>query len=304
MANCGCKPCSKPLPKKTKACKPFTICVGNYSLIWDGECASIQERTYQIPDGTYTSITFQDGCIVGVGQAPIPQYTPQQCCDVGEPAGNSQVGTTVSTGNVRGNLAIVQNGTITVAPNWDINGNIKVTGFGTADNPWKPSLRISGKQGNTLVEETDGLFANLFFKTTETVSVTGKGTKAEPYALDVKSAEVKLPSINKVEIEGNGFTIDEYGRWKADENLKVITNLKFDHPAFSVIDQGISTLIAVNTPLLRNGVELQVGDGLSGKGVTDDPIKFDLTDDLVGKILDVVQNSDTLKQRLKMILEV
>lgn len=304
MANCGCKPCSKPLPKKIKGCKPFTICVGNYSLIWDGDCASIQERTYQIPNGTYTSITFQEGCIVGVGQAPIPQYTPQQCCDVGESTGNTQTGTTLSTSNVRGNLATIQNGAITVAPNWDTNGNIRVTGYGTADSPWKPSLRISSKQGNTLVEEADGLFANLFFQTTETVTVTGKGTKADPYQLNVKGAEAKLPTINKGEVDGNGFTIDEYGRWKADADLKVVTNLKFDHSAFTVMDQGASTLVVVNAPLLQNGVELQVGTGLSGKGVTGDPVKLELNADLVGKILDVVQNSNTLKQRLKTILGV
>lgn len=303
MANCGCKPCKTEIPKKTKTCKPFSICVGNHSLIWDGSCASIVKRKYQIPNGTFTSVTFEDGCIVGVGQAPIPQYTPQACCD-GDTV--EQVGGTQDLTRAKGvnNLVTITNGAISVEPMWDANGNIKVEGNGTQDKPWKPSVRISSKTGNTLKMENDGLFANLFFKTTDTVTVTGKGTSLEPYRLDVKGAEAKLAEINKEEVEGNGFTIDKQGRIKADPDLSLVTNLEFDIDAFTVMNAGTKTLVVVDEQKLKTGSSIQTGDGITGNGTTGNELKLDLTEAVVDKMLDVINNSATLTQKLKTILGV
>ena len=303
MANCGCKPCKTEIPKKTKTCKPFSICVGNHSLIWDGSCASIVKRKYQIPNGTFTSVTFEDGCIVGVGQAPIPQYTPQACCD-GDTV--EQVGGTQGLTRAKGvnNLVTITNGAISVEPMWDANGNIKVEGNGTQDKPWKPSVRISSKTGNTLKMENDGLFANLFFKTTDTVTVTGKGTSLEPYRLDVKGAEAKLAEINKEEVEGNGFTIDKQGRIKADPDLSLVTNLEFDIDAFTVMNAGTKTLVVVDEQKLKTGSSIKTGDGITGNGTTGNELKLDLTEAVVDKMLDVINNSATLTQKLKTILGV
>lgn len=303
MANCGCKPCKTEIPKKTKTCKPFSICVGNHSLIWDGSCASIVKRKYQIPNGTFTSVTFEDGCIVGVGQAPIPQYTPQACCD-GDTV--EQVGGTQGLTRAKGvnNLVTITNGAISVEPMWDANSNIKVEGNGTQDKPWKPSVRISSKTGNTLKMENDGLFANLFFKTTDTVTVTGKGTSLEPYRLDVKGAEAKLAEINKAEVEGNGFTIDKQGRIKADPDLSLVTNLEFDIDAFTVMNAGTKTLVVVDEQKLKTGSSIQTGDGITGNGTTGNELKLDLTEAVVDKMLDVINNSATLTQKLKTILGV
>ena len=303
MANCGCKPCKTEIPKKTKTCKPFQICVGNHSLVWDGSCASIVKRKYQIPNGTFTSVTFEDGCIVGVGQAPIPQYTPQACCD-GDTV--EQVGGTQGLTRAKGvnNLVTITNGAISVEPMWDANSNIKVEGNGTQDKPWKPSVRISAKTGNTLKMENDGLFANLFFKTTDTVTVTGKGTSLEPYRLDVKGAEAKLAEINKAEVEGNGFTIDKQGRIKADPDLSLVTNLEFDIDAFTVMNAGTKTLVVVDEQKLKTGSSIQTGDGITGNGTTGNELKLDLTEAVVDKMLDVINNSATLTQKLKTILGV
>lgn len=303
MANCGCKPCKTEIPKKPKMCKPFSICVGNHSLIWDGSCASIVKRKYQIPNGTYTSVTFENGCIVGVGQAPIPQYTPQACCDGN---GGDQVGGTQELTRAKGvnNLVTITNGAISVEPMWDAKGNIRVDGNGTPEKPWKPSVRISAKTGNTLKMENDGLFANLFFKTTDTVDVTGKGTSLEPYQLNVKGAEAKLAEINKEEVEGNGFTIDKQGRIKADPDLAIVTNLEFDSSAFSVVNAGTKTLVVVDEQKLKTGSSIQTGDGITGNGTTGNELKLDLTEAVVDKMLDVINNSATLKQKLKTILGV
>ena len=303
MANCGCKPCKTEIPKKPKACKPFSICVGNHSLIWDGSCASIVKRKYQIPNGTYTSVTFENGCIVGVGQAPIPQYTPQACCDGN---GGDQVGGTQELTRAKGvnNLVTITNGAISVEPMWDAKGNIRVDGNGTPEKPWKPSVRISAKTGNTLKMENDGLFAHLFFKTTDTVDVTGKGTSLEPYQLNVKGAEAKLAEINKEEVDGNGFTIDKQGRIKADPDLAIVTNLEFDSSAFSVVNTGTKTLVIVDEQKLKTGSSIKTGDGITGNGTTGNELKLDLTEAVVDKMLDVINNSATLKQKLKTILGV
>lgn len=254
------------------------ICVGNHSLIWDGDCASIQPRDFQIPDGTYTSLTFQNGCIVAVGQAPIPQYTPQQCCDSGSSTSNSQTGTTLSTGKSTGNLATISNGEVTVSPVWDNNGNISVTGYGTANKPWKPRIKVSKKQGNTLTDETDGLYAGVSFKTSNTVEVAGNGTKTNPYVFNVKGAEAKLASVNKTEIEGNGFTIDEFGRVKADKDLKLISNLEFEDGgvnAFTVLDRGKETAVVVDVNKLK-GNPVVVGKGIKGAGTKENPFVVDM----------------------------
>lgn len=80
-----CKPCKKEIKNLPKKCKPFTVCVGNKSLVFDGTCLHALPRKIQIPAGTYTSITLdENGCIVDAGTAPVPVYTPQACCDPAE----------------------------------------------------------------------------------------------------------------------------------------------------------------------------------------------------------------------------
>ena len=77
-----CKPCRNTTVDKPKACKTFSICVGNKSLVYDGKCLSLLNRKNPIPAGTYTSITLdENGCIIEAGTAPLPQYTPQACCE-------------------------------------------------------------------------------------------------------------------------------------------------------------------------------------------------------------------------------
>jgi len=79
-----CKPCRNTTVDKPKVCKSFTMCIGNKSLVYDGKCLYLQARKKPIPAGTYTSITIdENGCIVGAGTAPLPQYTPQACCGSG-----------------------------------------------------------------------------------------------------------------------------------------------------------------------------------------------------------------------------
>ena len=188
MANCGCKPCSKPLPNKVKKCKPFSICVGNKTLAFDGECLTVTERQYQVPDGTYTSITFVGGCITGVGQAPLPVYTPQACCDGESNTNHSQNSEGVSVGKSKNNILMMNGNSLYVEPSWDNAKTISITGNGTTNKPWKPEVKISQQNGNRLEVKNDGLYAAVKFSTSPNVTITGSGTEVDPYRFIIEGA--------------------------------------------------------------------------------------------------------------------
>lgn len=269
--DCGCKPCKKPIPKNTKVCKPFSICVGNKSLIWNGECLVVQNRQYQIPDGTYTSITFTDGCITGVGEAPIPLYTPQACCDSDDGTGVAQpTGTSATASSTPGNLATVVNGAITVKPLWG-TGDLAVTGNGTADKPWKANLRLSSEPTNLLKSTADGLSARVKFASSSTIEVQGNGSEENPVVLSLANPDVNLPEVGK-EILGKGYTINKQG-------------------LFIVEDQELEVFTSNDIPRLRELL-----------GVIEP--EFEFNEENVTKILAVVEENETLKQRLKTMLGV
>lgn len=252
MANCGCKPCSKELPDAKRKCKEFSLCVGNKSLHYDGNCLYVTDRKFKIPNGTYTSITFQEGCIVGVGEAPLPVYTPQACCDGEVPTNTVQV-EPLTTSDEVGNLAKIENNKLTVNPAWKNTDTITVGGNGTTDKSWKASVRLDPTH-NRISESAKGLKVELEFADSDTVSIEGTGSKDNPYKFNVNTIRASLPDINAQEVVGNGFTITKTGLVKAGPNLNIVTNLEFMSDAFTVINTGVSTQVVVNEPKLRSGV--------------------------------------------------
>lgn len=305
MANCGCKPCSKPIPTKPRKCKPFSICVGNKSLTYDGECLSIADRKYKIPNGTYTSITFEEGCIVGVGNAPIPEYTPQACCDGEEkPVEIGSTGGSISSGKGKKNLAVINGNAITVEPHWDNSNTISLTGDGTADKPWKQEVKLSTATGNRLVKKNDGLYAGIKFGTSDGVTITGEGTEESPYKFSVKSPSAKLAEINKEELDGNGFSIDKQGLVHLDGDVSFVTNLEFSSDAFQVVNAGVKTQVIVDEQKLKTGSSLVVEGPIKGKGITGDPLKIEWSEQTLTAMLDEVGKSETLKRKLKQMLGV
>ena len=251
MANCGCKPCSSPLPSEKRKCKKFSLCVGNKSLHYDGDCLYVTDRKFQIPDGTYTSFTFQGGCVVGVGNAPLPVYTPQACCD-GETVTNVVQTETITTSDETGNLAVIENNKLTVNPAWKNSTTVTVGGNGTTDKPWQAKARLAPKN-NRLKDTTGGLKVELEFADSNTVKVTGDGSVIDPYQFNIGEITATLPEINKQEIEGNGFTVTKTGLFKTTEDLQLVTNLKFSSKAFTVMNTGLSTEVFVDEALLRTG---------------------------------------------------
>lgn len=243
-----CKPCSVPIKEtgKRKHCKPFSICVGNKTLVWDGDCASIVNRKYQIPDGTFTSITFEGGCIVDVGNAPLPQYTPQACCGGEETnTGHSGNSMSVAEGN---NLLRNEGGALTVEPEWEDTKSIKVKGTGSATKPWKAEVKVDPISSNRLVATEKGLKVELNFATSDNVKITGSGTKNDPYKFKMEGANAKLPKLNSGSVLGDGFTIDEQGRLKIEnpDKFELLTKLEFTHQAFHPVNQGNKLVVQVD----------------------------------------------------------
>jgi hypothetical protein len=83
--------CPPDATKAPRVCESFEACVGNFTLAYDGECMTVTPRADPIPDGTWGLMTFVDGCIVRVDPAPVPSYTPDDCCapassDINPPA--------------------------------------------------------------------------------------------------------------------------------------------------------------------------------------------------------------------------
>ena len=175
MSNLDCKkpqPCPKPdttTPTTPQATPAFSVCIADYTLHWDGTHATL-ERTRVTTDGTYGSITLQDGCVVGYGDCEIPTYTPPYCnpnpspCNYGTGGGT---GTTATVSPRAGNQlatdayglyakAYVQGGT-----------GVTVTGHGTQSSPYMVSMAentggsTDGKivgQGGISVEQRGGVY--------------------------------------------------------------------------------------------------------------------------------------------------
>lgn len=251
MAKCGCKPCSKELPVAKRKCKKFSLCVGNKSLHYDGDCLYVTDRKFQIPDGTYTSITFLGGCVVGVGTAPLPVYTPQACCDGETPTNIVQV-EAITTSDEVGNLAKIENNKLTVNPAWKNSYTVTVGGNGTTDKPWKASVALDPTH-NRISSSAKGLKVELEFADSDTISIEGTGSKDSPYKFNVNTIRASLPVLNAQEVVGNGFTITKTGLVKSDPSLNIVTNLEFMSDAFTVINTGVSTQVVVNEPKLRSG---------------------------------------------------
>lgn len=85
-----CRDCSK--QEEKKPCKEASFCTLTKTVtIKPDGCVVIEERL-AIPDGTYTSFTVKNGCIVAVGQASLPIYTPSVCGQGGSGGGGGNQG--------------------------------------------------------------------------------------------------------------------------------------------------------------------------------------------------------------------
>lgn len=256
MSNLDCKkpqPCPKPdttTPTTPQATPAFSVCIADYTLHWDGTHATL-ERTRVTTDGTYGSITLQDGCVVGYGDCEIPTYTPPYCnpnpapCNDGTGGGK---GTTATVSPRAGNQlatdayglyakAYVQGGT-----------GVTVTGHGTQSSPYMVSMAentggsTDGKivgQGGISVEQRGGV-----------------------YFLSMPRAELTAGKYG-------AFTINEYGQITGvDDDIATLTSDNIggsNDVQVSKIADGISIDLAP-TQLTANsyrfgGYDVSISDG-------------------------------------------
>lgn len=198
MANLGCKkpkPCE---PKPTPAPKPcsasFTLCVGDRTLNWDGFCLTT-ERQRHTPDGTYTSVTVKDGCIVDYGYANEPTYTPPYCNP--NPA-HCQVSSSGTTADVKissnpDNILTQSSSGLFSRTYIQGSGGVSITGVGTIANPYIVSTTTNT---NALVSVVgrNGLTSEVADTGVTYVELTKSGVKTGVYDIT------------------DEFTVDEYGR--------------------------------------------------------------------------------------------
>ena len=175
MSNLDCKkpqPCPKPdttTPTTPQATPAFSVCIADYTLHWDGTHATL-ERTRVTTDGTYGSITLQDGCVVGYGDCEIPTYTPPYCnpnpapCNDGTGGGT---GTTATVSPRAGNQLATDNYGLYAKAYVQGGTGVTVTGHGTQSSPYMVSMAentggsTDGKivgQGGISVEQRGGVY--------------------------------------------------------------------------------------------------------------------------------------------------
>ena len=175
MSNLDCKkpqPCPKPdttTPTTPQATPAFSVCIADYTLHWDGTHATL-ERTRVTTDGTYGSITLQDGCVVGYGDCEIPTYTPPYCnpnpapCNDGTGGGK---GTTATVSARAGNQLSTDNYGLYAKAYVQGGTGVTVTGHGTQSSPYMVSMAentggsTDGKivgQGGISVEQRGGVY--------------------------------------------------------------------------------------------------------------------------------------------------
>jgi len=189
-----CEP--EPTPAPVPCSEPFDLCVGDRTLKWDGFCPTV-ERLRHTPDGTYTSVTVVDGCIVGYGYADEATYTPPYCSP--NPA-HCQEGGTGATVDIK--ISTSPNNTLTqtsgglFARSYVQGGTgVTVGGTGTVTNPYTISLsQATNTVGTTAVVGRNGLVSETTNTGVTYVGLEESGVKTGVYDIT------------------DQFTVDRFGR--------------------------------------------------------------------------------------------
>ena len=214
MSNLDCKkpqPCPTPDPTPTtpKPTPAFSVCIADYTLNWDGTHATL-ERTRFTPDGTYGSITLQDGCVVGYGECEVPVYTPPYCnpnpapCNEGG-GGGGGTGTTAIVSPRAGNQLTTDNYGLYAKAYVQGGTGVTVTGQGTQTSPYIISM-AEGTGGGT----TGG-------------KIVGQG----PITVDERNGVyfVSMPRANLTAGKYGAFNVNEYGVITSiDDNVDMLTS--------------------------------------------------------------------------------
>ena len=231
-----CEPTPEPEPVP---CSPaFDLCVGDRTFKWDGFCPTV-ERSRHTPDGTYTSVTVVDGCIVAYGYADEATYTPPYCNP--NPTSCQEVGTGTATiatvsPNVGNILTQTSNGLYAHAYIQG-DGGITISGTGTVTNPYKiSSATAAGGTSPVAVVGRNGVVSETSANGVTYVGLEQTGAKRGVY--DVTDR----------------FTVDGFGRIisvepRSDDIVSAGTGLQAT-PAGDTVTIGHPTVMIDETMVL------------------------------------------------------
>ena len=212
MSNLDCKkpqPCPTPDPTPTppKPTPAFSVCIADYTLHWDGTHATL-ERTRFTTNGTYGSITIQDGCVVGYGECEVPTYTPPYCnpnpAPCNEGGGGGGTGTTATVSPRAGNQLTSDNYGLYAKAYVQGGTGVTVTGQGTQTSPYIISM-ASGTGGGT----TGG-------------AIVGQG----PISVEERNGVyfISMPRADLSAGKYGAFNVNEYGVITSiDDNVDMLT---------------------------------------------------------------------------------
>lgn len=253
-----CTPINEPNPKPPTS--PFSLCVGDYSLHWDGtHLTHTRERV--TPDGTYGSITLRDGCAISYGECEIPTYTPPYCNP--NPAPNNGIGagtpgsSTITVSPTPGNT-IKRDAFGLFAKTYLAGGTgIEVSGEGTQQRPYSISLQggIDGNGGSG-------------------ATVVGSGAIEVVERNGVSYISLKKPSISAGKY--GPFTVSEYGIITAvDDNASILSTTNFKTSAELTLNTldgdvflGLAASPAKGNDYRLGGYDVDVSEGGRVTGVT------------------------------------
>lgn len=252
---------------KDTRCPSVSFCAGNLAITYDGNCLVAEPRHYQIPDGTYSTVTFKDGCIVGVGNLPVPRYTPNSCCgSVGESV--SLDGESAVISDDPSNLLMMTPAGLAVQPVFRGKG-VTVTGSGTSTDPFTISLARSEGSGGSSV------------------------TTLTPEAIEVTQTQagvaVSLLPVGKSGSYGN-LTLNEYGQViSVDTSDTPVVDIQVTSPLKVTNTDGRVT-ISLDEAKLKELANTAITPGAPvGSFLSADGLRVHVDDN--GRIVDITKDS-------------
>lgn len=283
-----CEPITTPAPEPCST--PFTLCVGDRTLKWDGFCPTV-ERTHNTPDGTYTSVTVVDGCIVSYGHADEATYTPPYCSpnptSCQETSAGKSTALTISP-SIGNTLSQTSQG-LFAKTRIEAGTGIAVTGDGTQNNPYNIALNKANTSSTGTIVAHSGLVSEI--NKTTNVTRIGMETVVAHGTYDVN----------------NQFTVDEFGRitniTKREEPLVQAgegldsnnqgDTVSITHPTYDY-DAGVNTLGAYEVTLNASGHvtalkrTVKLDKGIYNLGV------YNVSLNEYGSITNIIQREDTM----------
>ena len=197
MGNLNCKkpnPCvpdTKPKEIYPLPTASFSQCVGDYVWSWDGTRLT-RERIRTTPDGTYSSVTLVDGCVVEYGHCPEPVYTPPYCNPNPAPCQTPTGGLSGSISTGVDNALVQKSDGLFARAYLNGSDSVTITGVGTLSNPYVIKF-TAPNIGSREVVATKGLVSNT---TADGVTYVGMEQVNSEGVYDITDQ----------------FTVDSYGR--------------------------------------------------------------------------------------------